>query len=210
MPYEQQATSKPFWQRLVGWINFPIVALVNTVFFICFIPAMIIRGLVSAPFKPSWPRRGPDTFERNIARAKALFAEIAERHGLRLEWDDQAPVEAAARLPKQQGLDFSLWLNLQNNDEIGIQSDLFTFSWFPFDDPEKEAMFVASVDGLITGEVRLLCFRGSYYSKPFKVQLQRLVEGTWMTFCTYRYGCFAGWPIRETIIVNHRNRRQTG
>jgi hypothetical protein len=33
-------------------------------------------------------------------------------------------------LRKQPGLDWDLWLNLQNDDEIGIQHEFFTAEWF--------------------------------------------------------------------------------
>jgi hypothetical protein len=58
--------------------------------------------------------------QRIVARARELFREIAERHRLTLEWDDCDQVELAAYLNKQPGLDWSLWLNVGNGDEIGI------------------------------------------------------------------------------------------
>ena len=77
-----------------------------------------------------------------IERARELFVNIAARDSLRLEWNDSAPVELSCRLPKQPGLDFTLWLNLQNVDEIGCQSDLFSAEWFPSDDARQEAAFI--------------------------------------------------------------------
>jgi hypothetical protein len=46
-------------------------------------------------------KRTTDDYQRMIARANELFAQIAQRHGLHLELDDKSPVEAAATLPKQ-------------------------------------------------------------------------------------------------------------
>ena len=147
-------------------------------------------------------RRTAEQGQRMIGRAKELFAQIAERHGLHLEWDTQSPVEAAATLPKQRGLDFRLWLNLQNVDEIGVQTELFTASWFPFDDPKTETLFLTAVDGLISGDVRMLCFYGPIFVRPHKVILQRRVGDRWEQI--YKYGrlYLLTWPVKEKIVIN--------
>ncbi len=138
-----------------------------------------------------------------IERAREVFAGIAARHTLRLEWDQHAPTELACRLPTQPGLDFTLWLNLQNVDEIGFRSDIFSAAWFPSDKITREAAFIEAVDGLIAGTMRLHCFYNGQAETPSKVQLQRLRGCHWNTVYTYRRGIL--WPAqRKTRIVINR------
>ncbi|ALL14878.1 hypothetical protein [Caulobacter henricii] len=140
--------------------------------------------------------------ERMIERARTLFIDIAQTHGLQLEWDNSAPVELAASLPKQPGLDWSLWLNLQNNDEIGVQHDLFYVEWFPADDPVAEAEFLAIVHGLISGDVRLRCRFGRWRRQPYAVDFQREVNGVWRTFYAYGNGFHIGRAASIKILRN--------
>ena len=140
-----------------------------------------------------------------IARAKELFEQIARLHGLRLDWDEKSPVEVAAVLPKQRGLDFKLSLNLQNIEEIGVQTDLFSASWFPFNDPAKQAEFLATVNGLISGEVRIVCSYGPIVAKPYKVLLERHVQGQWKTIYVYRRLHPLLWPTKTNVVVNGRS-----
>jgi hypothetical protein len=141
-----------------------------------------------------------------VERAKELFERIAREHGLRLVWDDQSPVEAAATLPKQPGLDFDIWLNLQNAGELGIQTRLFSASWFPSGDPENEAAFLTAASGLISGEVRLVCSYGPFSTRPYRVVLQRRTESGWERIYSYRRLCVLIWPSKETVIVNSGSR----
>jgi hypothetical protein len=46
--------------------------------------------------------------ERNIERARSLLLQLADKYALKLEWDETSPVELAATLPQQPGLDWSL------------------------------------------------------------------------------------------------------
>ena len=142
-----------------------------------------------------------------IARAKELFEGIARRYDLLFEWDHTStvPVTIAAIIPRQWGLDFRLWLYLQNKDEIGIRSDLFSASWLPLDDPEKEAAFLTVANGLISGEVRLLCSDGPNFAKPHKVILQRQAAGQWETIYVYRRIHLLVWPTTTKVVANGRS-----
>ena len=145
---------------------------------------------------------GSDDPKHLINRAHQLFVNVAETHKLQLEWHDQAPVELAAHLRKQPGLDWDLLLNLQNVDEIGVQHEFFYVEWFPANDPKKEAEFVSTVDGLIAGDVRLQCRFGRANLEPYVVDFQREIDGRWSTFYRYRNGLHFGRAKSILILRN--------
>jgi hypothetical protein len=131
-----------------------------------------------------------------IEATRQTFIGIAERHGLKWEWDSDAPVELACWLPAQDGLDFELWLNLQNEDEIGVQTDIFTAEWFPANDPSKCSAFINFVDGLIAGDVKFRCFFGKDPEVPYRVDAERIIDGNRRTVFRYR----RGWRLRPMAI----------
>ncbi|MGH6988054.1 MAG: hypothetical protein ACRED9_14600 [Caulobacteraceae bacterium] len=139
-----------------------------------------------------------------ISRAKEVFAQIAEKHALTLEWDDNPQVELAAHLRKQPGLDFSLWLNLQNDDEIGFQSAWFYADWFPADDPKVEAKFIAALDGVLAGEVRLVCKFRKRGDLPFSVTFEARREAGWTNVYGYGRGALSCFG-RANGVVTLRN-----
>ncbi|HEY1929162.1 MAG TPA: hypothetical protein VGG92_16990 [Caulobacteraceae bacterium] len=141
-----------------------------------------------------------------VDRARAVFSDIGARHKLAIEWDNSASVELACWIRKQPGLDWDLWLNLQNEDEVGIQHDLFTAEWFPITDPTEEAAFVAVVDGLISGDVRLRCMYSGHGGLPCRVDLEQISEATWRLLFTYHRGLYVG---RAELIEAVRNGHPT-
>jgi hypothetical protein len=149
-------------------------------------------------------RRDPACRQRAEARvvgAKEVFAQLAERHRLQLEWIDHAPVSVAANLPKQPGLDWSLWLNLQD-DEIGVQNPFFYVEWFPADDPEEVSSFVELVDGLIDGSVRMVCKFGGRGDLPYAVSFEKAAGPGWNRVYWYGRGVRVGRPQGVMILRN--------
>ncbi|MGH6992920.1 MAG: hypothetical protein ACRED8_03595 [Caulobacteraceae bacterium] len=140
--------------------------------------------------------------QRMISRAREVFTEIAEKHALTLEWDDSPQVELAAHLRKQPGLDFSLWLNLQNDDEIGFQSDWFYADWFPAGDPKVEADFIAALDGVLAGAVRLICKFRKNRDHPYSVEFEALGDAGWTNIYGYRNGFYFGRAKGVMILRN--------
>jgi hypothetical protein len=137
-----------------------------------------------------------------IVRARELFIQAAEKHSLALEWDEQAPVELAANIRKQPGLDWSLWLNLQNNDEIGIQHDFFWVEWFPADKPNVEAEFARALDGLLCGSLRLVCRFGPRGNRPYRVTLEEETDAGWTQVSGYSRGLHFGAARGVMILRN--------
>jgi hypothetical protein len=137
-----------------------------------------------------------------IDKAQDLFTEIAPTHQLAIEWDNKGAVELACWLRKQHGLDWDLWLNLQNVDELGIQHEVFSAEWFPANDPRKDAEFAATLNGLIAGDVRFKCFSSHDDKKPFRVDLERISMNEWRPFFRDRRGFHIGLAASIRILRN--------
>ena len=64
-------------------------------------------------------------------------------------------VDLALDIPEQEGLGFSIGLNLQW-DELHLQAGAFWLEWFPCQYPEKSQAYFNAVCGLISGRFRIL------------------------------------------------------
>ncbi len=146
-----------------------------------------------------------DQADWHQARARALFARIADMHGLRNRGADQGPDYFEVELPVQYGLRIALRLAWAR-DTLSIRCDLFTADFYLDADPEAEFRFVETIDGLVTGEVRALLFYWPRGKRPYKALLQR-AEGAgedaeWRTF--YTWFRWLPWsPLaREEVFLN--------
>jgi hypothetical protein len=137
-----------------------------------------------------------------VERARQLFIESAARHGLSIEWDETSPAELACSFREQQGLDWDLWLCVQNYDELHIQHDLFTFSWFPADEQKKEAEFTNALEGLISGAFRLKCSYSRRGRRPYSVDLERDAGDQWENVYGYGRGLHFGRAAKVEIVRN--------
>lgn len=135
-----------------------------------------------------------------IKRARALFAETAERFDLRYEWDDTFPAGLACRFPAQRGLDFELWLSL-SGDEFVCSGQQWYANIFPADDDYKWELIVRLVEGLITGEARLALYRALGWSKPYWTEAQLQIDGRWKSVST-GVGCAIPPIVQPTILRN--------
>ena len=138
---------------------------------------------------------------RLVARARELFIEITEKYGLTLEWDDRNRVDLAAYLNRQPGLDWSLWLYL-DGDEVGIQNSWFSVEWFPVDYPSRETKFIAALDGLISGSVRLVNRFGARGEVPYSVIFQAETGPGWTNIFGYYNGLHFSRPKGVMILRN--------
>jgi hypothetical protein len=142
-------------------------------------------------------------FSWNPARARALFTVLAERQNLRMRGADAGPDYLEIELPVQYGLRVALKL-VWARDLLLIRSDLFTAEFHLDADPEAETRFVETLDGLVTGEIRLHLFYWPRAKRPYKTLLQRPVGEEWRTI--YTWFRWLPWsPIaREDVFVNTR------
>jgi hypothetical protein len=97
---------------------------------------------------------------------------------LKMELKEDAPyVDINLDIPKQEGLSFSINLNLQNDDELHLQVGKLWMCWFPCTEAENVEDFIQSVVGLIEGKHRILeTIKGG---KVVKGQLQIYCNGEW-------------------------------
>ena len=83
---------------------------------------------------------------------------------------------------QQEGLRFDMNLNLQG-DELHLTAGHFWLEWFPCDNQEIREDFREAVQGLLSGEYRVLeSYRGR---RAVKAQLQRPDGQTWKTIGTW-------------------------
>jgi hypothetical protein len=148
-----------------------------------------------------------DFSDWHVARARALFTVLAERHALRMRGADAGPDYLELELPVQYGLRIALKL-VWSRELLLIRSDLFTVE-FPLDaDAEAETRFVETFEGLVEGDIRLHLFYWPRGKRPYKTLLQR-GEGSgedarWRTI--YTWFRWLPWsPVaREEVWVNSR------
>ena len=97
---------------------------------------------------------------------------------LRMELKEDAPhVDISLEIPKQQGLCFSIYLNLQNDDELHLEVGKLWMCWFPCTEKENAEDFIQTVSSLIEGEYRILeTIKGG---KVVKAKLQTNNNGEW-------------------------------
>ena len=153
-----------------------------------------------------WPERS-DGWEDALAdRARAMFADTAERHGLRYELDEAAPVEVAITIPAQEGMDFALALWL-SGDEFGCGGDHWYANIFPADDEAKWQIITRVVDGLITGEARVALYTALGRAKPYWTEVQLQKGRRWRSVST-GIGCALPPIIRPTILQNGQENRR--
>lgn len=135
-----------------------------------------------------------------IERARNLFVDTADRFNLEYAWDETSPVEVACSYPKQEGLDFELWLCLQG-DEFVCSGRQWYANIFPADDEYKWDLIVQLVEGLITGDARLALYRAIGWSRPYWTEVQLQIDGRWTSVSTGA-GCAIPPVVRPTIIRN--------
>jgi hypothetical protein len=118
--------------------------------------------------------------------ARAAFAEIAARFPcLKIIEKTDAPVEISLHPPVQDGLKYSVWLSLQNADELHFSVRHFWFEWFPCTEPAKVQSFVDAASGFLSGTYRSLEHYRGAHCHCFKAQLQRPTDNGWETIATW-------------------------
>ena len=148
----------------------------------------------------SWPVRHDGWEQALAARVRQMLAEIAARHALEAEWADSVMLEVGCTWPRQAGLDFDLWFAF-GDDEITFGGGEWYADVFPMDDPDKFERVRAAVDGLFTGEARVLLYRALGRRKPYWSVLQLRVDGRWENISSGA-GCAIPPIVRPSIVRN--------
>lgn len=121
----------------------------------------------------------------NIKMAREAFERIkATNPHLKMEiLENTEGVELAMNVEKQEGLDFDIYLNLQNADELHLQFDSFWGEWFPCAEPARISEYEAAVNGVLSGGFRAKVI--SRRGQPVKTLLQAPSESGWSTVYTW-------------------------
>jgi hypothetical protein len=140
------------------------------------------RDSPNQPGRPSAARidgNVPGDPLNRIREVLAFFRAIAERHRLAFSYESPPYAELAFKLPRQDHLAFDLSMVLQNRDEFCLQREGFSAHFFPFDDAAVRREFVSTVDGLISGECRILNIVHSASDTILESRLQKIAGMSW-------------------------------
>ena len=133
--------------------------------------------------------------------ARRAFGEIAKRFpALQMIEEPDAPVEISIHLPVQPGLKYTVWLALQNDDELHFSVEHFWLEWFPCTDPLRVERYVRAVTGFISGDFRILEF--SCFGHCFKAKLQAPNGDGWETI-----GTWGNLGLRIPFLITRREVR---
>jgi hypothetical protein len=129
--------------------------------------------------------------------------------GLSMEFDLQpANVDLAVDIPIQAGLSFPVFLNLQNFDELCLETSSLGVSWFPCTNPKKVENYFEAVSGLLSGRFRILQhWRGK---RIVKAELQRPTSEGWKTVTGCSYLLSVPWPPKMFKVVQNTASVQSG
>ena len=96
-----------------------------------------------------------DTYKSTAVR---LFEELqAEFPQLSMSIDaNNSYVEVNVEVSRQPRLEFDVYLNLQNEDELHLSAGGFWCSWFPISNPKVVRNYRDAVVGIISGRYRIL------------------------------------------------------
>ena len=138
--------------------------------------------------------------------AEVLFRNIAKEFNLRIEKREDDCVELSMDLPRQDGLNYEIWLCLQNYDELWFcVGDLFTCSMFPYLEIKNE--FASYLRGALSGDYRIVTYTRARTIRPSISELQKPVADGWETVFTYGYkfsSVFLSkrWLKAEILVLN--------
>lgn len=119
------------------------------------------------------------------AEAEALFFLFAERHGLKYEVVQGAPIEVCWSFPKQSKLSLPIVLGLQNGDELNFGVADFWSYFFPFEAVAET--FERILDAWIAGDARIA-------NTGFRSRLLQIRDGHRWTTVYGAGGCL--FPFR--------------
>lgn len=93
------------------------------------------------------------------------------------------PVDVSIDLPVQPGLKHSVWLALQNDDELHFSVGRFWLEWSPCRDAATVDAYTEAVRGFLAGRYRVLEHERN--GECFKAELQAPAPQGWETVGTW-------------------------
>jgi hypothetical protein len=91
---------------------------------------------------------------------------------------DHPHVDISMDIPEQEGLRFTVNLNLQG-DELHMSAGGFWLEWFPCTDESVVRHFLEAVRGILSGRFRILQY--SRWGRVIGAELQQPRDGDWET-----------------------------
>ena len=135
----------------------------------------------------------------NAEPAEAMYRAIASDFGLNIEKVEDAPIELLMEIPKQDGLDFTIMLGLQNRDELNVGVEDFLSYFFPFE--KRQASVDQAVRGLISGKAWIAVKH--QFGRTVKAQLVRECNGKKeVLYTAHKSFSLPLFPRKESKIQN--------
>lgn len=145
-----------------------------------------------------------DIAEKTFKKVQNHFPELT----MTIDYEHEH-LDLSMNIPKQNGLDFEINLNLQNEDELHISTDYIWCQLFSADSMELVDIFYESVLGIIKGEYRILQFVSN--DKVYKSFLQKPNGEEWETIYRGYERIKMPWTkVHENIIQNKKESKLIG
>lgn len=93
-------------------------------------------------------------------------------------------IDLEMNIDEQEGLNFPVFLNLQNADELCMIVEPLFGEWFPCSDPVIASKYVESVNGILSGEYRIKVTNRN--DRAVKAVLQKPENSSWKTIFTWQ------------------------
>ena len=116
---------------------------------------------------------------------RKVFEHIkAENSHLNMEVEQNPEhMHLAMYIKKQIGLDFDVFLSLQNDDEPHLQFEPLWGGWFPCTESDRVSEYKAAVNGVQSGSFRIKVI--SLRGQAVKALLQEPYKNEWPTIFTW-------------------------
>ncbi len=131
----------------------------------------------------------------NLETTQRIFTKIQNEFPLlHMTVHKTAFTKLSMHIPAQEGLKFDVHLNLKNTDELQLSAGIFSCEWYPCTQQKKVDQFLDAVNGILSGEYRIL----EHYRWKFavKAQLQIFDNDGWKTVATWGTFHFP-WPWKK-------------
>ena len=135
--------------------------------------------------------------------ASKLFEEIqAEFPRLTMQVNTSVPyLDVSVEALRQPGLDFDVFMNLQNNDELHLCAEQFWCSWFPISNASRMQDYREAVVGVLSGRCQIVEF--IRWGRCVGADLQAPTPEGWKTIAKSRSGLLPiKWFAQARVLRN--------
>lgn len=141
-----------------------------------------------------------------------------KRDALKLFWEIQAAfphltmqvstsdpdLAVSVEVLRQPGLDFDVFMNLQNEDELHLCAGEFWCSWFPISNPSRIQDYREAVVGVLSGSCQIVEF--IRWGRGVGADLQAPGPEGWKTVAKSRHGLLPiKWFAQARVLRNSQS-----